>query len=156
MRLSELVGLNISSIDFTEKRMRLLGKGNKERIIYINNACVEALEEYLAVRPDIIGEPNALFISKFGKRISKRRVQQIVEDALRDANLDGMGYSTHKLRHTAATLMYQHGGADTLVLKEILGHKSIMTTEIYTHISNKNLYDAAANSPLANIMKEED
>jgi len=153
MRLSELVGLNINSIDFAERRMRLLGKGNKERIIYISDACADALHEYLAVRPDVPTEPHALFLSKFKRRISSRRVQQIVTRTLSNAELDGLGYSAHKLRHTAATLMYQHGGVDTLVLKEILGHKSITTTEIYTHISNQNLYDAAMNSPLAGVKR---
>lgn len=154
MRLSELVGLNINHIDLKERRMRLLGKGNKERIVYINDACINAISDYLDVREDSPIEPNALFLSKFKKRISKRRVQQIVEKCLKDASLDGMGYSTHKLRHTAATLMYQHGNVDTLVLKEILGHASISTTEIYTHIANKDLKNAADNSPLANLKKK--
>ena len=153
MRLSELVGLNLNDIDFTERTMRLLGKGNKERIIYINQACIDALRDYLAVRPVSQSEPNALFLSKFDKRISKRRVQQIVENSINAAHLNGKGITTHKLRHTAATLMYQHGNVDTLVLKEILGHKSIATTEIYTHVSNIQLENAADSSPLAKIRK---
>ncbi|NLK70980.1 MAG: tyrosine-type recombinase/integrase [Clostridiales bacterium] len=155
MRLSELVGINKNDIDFTEKRLRLLGKGNKERIVYLNNACIDSLKEYLNSRENPPSEPQALFLSKFNKRISKRRVQQIVENALKNANLDGLGYSTHKLRHTAATLMYQHGNVDTLVLKEILGHESISTTEIYTHISNRDLQKATESSPLANIKKSD-
>lgn len=152
MRLSELVGLNINDINLTEQTMRLLGKGNKERIIYMNNACIDAIQKYRATVIQPQGE-NALFLSKQHKRISKRRVQQIIENALKTVGLDGQGLSTHKLRHTAATLMYQHGNVDTLVLKEILGHKSIVTTEIYTHISNENLKNAAGSSPLANVKK---
>ncbi len=151
MRLSELVGLNFQDINLNERSMRLLGKGNKERIIHINDACADAIIQYIDVREHSEAEPNALFISKRGTRITNRRVQQIVENALKDSNLDNQGYSTHKLRHTAATLMYQHGNVDTLVLKEILGHKSISTTEIYTHISNESLKEAMDASPLANI-----
>lgn len=153
MRLSELVNLNVQDANLTEKTLRLLGKGNKERIIYINNACVDAIREYKESRKNPQTEPNALFLSKFNKRISKRRVQQVIEDALKSAGLDQKGLSTHKLRHTAATLMYQHGKTDTLVLKEILGHKSIATTEIYTHVSNKLMQEAADNSPLGNVKK---
>ncbi len=152
MRLSELVGLNINDINFKEQTMRLLGKGNKERIIYLNNSCISALNSYLKERKISPAEPNAVFLSKRGTRISKRRVQQIVEDSLKSAGINREGLSTHKLRHTAATLMYQNG-VDTLVLKEVLGHKSISTTEIYTHISNENLKKAADSSPLANVKK---
>ncbi len=151
MRLSELVGINLRDINMDERTLRLLGKGNKERIIYINNACVDAVSAYLKVRPKSETEPNALFLSKRGTRISRRRVQQVVENALKLSGLDNRGLSTHKLRHTAATLMYQYGNVDTLVLKDILGHKSIATTEIYTHISNENLKNAIDSSPLANI-----
>ncbi len=151
MRLSELVGLNLQDINLDERSMRLLGKGNKERIIHINDACADAIVQYLNERTKSEAEPNALFLSKRGTRITNRRVQQIVENALKDSNLDNQGYSTHKLRHTAATLMYQHGNVDTLILKEILGHKSISTTEIYTHISNDSLKEAMDASPLANI-----
>jgi len=153
MRLSELVGLNIKDINLNEKTMRLLGKGNKERIIYINEACADALKNYLKSRESSVKDPNALFLSSRGTRINKRRVQQIVEECLKHANLDGKGISTHKLRHTAATLMYQHGNVDTLVLKEILGHKSIATTEIYTHLSDEKLKKAADSSPLAHVKK---
>lgn len=159
MRLSELVGLNINDINFNEKTMRLLGKGNKERIIYINDACVVALKDYISERENPANEPNALFLSRNKKRISKRRVQQIVEKSLSNAGLQNRGLSTHKLRHTAATLMYQHGNVDTLTLKEILGHKSISTTEIYTHLSSEILKNAADSSPLAHVTnkkKEED
>lgn len=138
MRLSELISINIRDIDFTENRMKILGKGNKERMIYLNNACISALKNYLVIRndnPKAVDEP-ALFISNQNKRISKRRVQQIVENTVKAAELDGKGITTHKLRHTAATLMYQYGEADILTLKELLGHSSISTTEIYTHLDS--------------------
>lgn len=151
MRLSELVGLNIQDVNLDERTMRLLGKGNKERIIHINDACADAITQYLKLRRPVEENIHALFLSKRGTRITNRRVQQIVDDALRDSHLDNRGYSTHKLRHTAATLMYQHGGVDTLVLKNILGHKSIATTEIYTHINNESLAEAMDASPLSSI-----
>lgn len=150
MRLSELVGMNIQSFNLNERTLKLLGKGNKERMIYLNDACIDAISRYLESREQPQSEPNALFLSRNGKRISKRRVQQIVENTLKAAGLDGQGLSTHKLRHTAATLMYRNG-VDTLVLKDVLGHKSISTTEIYTHISDENLKKASESSPLSNI-----
>ncbi|MBR1592348.1 MAG: tyrosine recombinase XerC [Ruminococcus sp.] len=155
MRLSELVGINVTDVDFYENRMRVLGKGNKERMVYLNHACVDSLNKYLDVRNENLKaehEP-ALFISNRGTRISKRRVQQIVEETLKLAGLDGKGLSTHKLRHTAATLMYQYGDADVLTLKELLGHSSTATTEIYTHINDERVRNAIENNPLANINK---
>ena len=103
MRLSELVGINLQDVDLDERTLRLLGKGNKERIIHINDACASALVQYLGERPDSPAEPNALFLSKRGTRITNRRVQQIVDNALRDSHLDNQGYSTHKLTHRRNT-----------------------------------------------------
>ncbi len=154
MRLSELVGINISDIDFKEQKVRILGKGNKERIVYLNDACIESLHDYIESRDNSITEPDALFLSKRGGRITRRRVEQIVEQMLKQCGLSGKGISVHKLRHTAATLMYQYGNVDTLTLKEILGHKSIATTEIYTHLSNDILKKAADSSPLASFKKK--
>ncbi len=156
MRLSELVGINISDIDFTENRLKVLGKGHKERMVYLNNACVDSLNAYLEIRRNNLKAKNepALFISNQNRRISKRRVQQIVEKTLNDAGLDGKGITTHKLRHTAATLMYQYGDADVLTLKELLGHVSVSTTEIYTHLNNEVVRNAVESNPLANIKKD--
>lgn len=157
IRLSELVGINISDIDFYENRMKVLGKGNKERMVYLNSACIDALNKYLEVRKNIkkaAAEP-ALFISNQNKRISKRRVQQIVENTLESAGLDGKGITTHKLRHTAATLMYQYGDADVLTLKELLGHASVSTTEIYTHLSNESVRNAVESNPLSKVKSSE-
>lgn len=155
MRLSELVGINLS--DLQDNTLRLTGKGNKERIVYLNNACLAAIESYLPVRTrnlSHVRDKNALFLSRLGKRIDKRRVQQIVTKHLQDAGLGNMGYSTHKLRHTAATLMYQHGNVDIRVLKEILGHVNLGTTEIYTHVTSSQLEQASDASPLSEVKQK--
>lgn len=147
MRLSELVGINVQDIDLDDRTLRLLGKGNKERIIHINNGCADAVLAYLAVRPDV--PEDALFLSKRKTRISNRRVEQIVTSALERIGMGNRGLSTHKLRHTAATLMYQYGNVDPMVLKEILGHASVSTTEIYTHLTNENVRTALESNPLS-------
>ena len=152
MRLSELVGINKN--DIRDGTVNITGKGNKERIVYLNDACIYAIQSYLDeqnTKKYTKKDPNALFLSRTGSRLTPRRVEQIVEDALRRAQLDNRGYSTHKLRHTAATLMYRHGGVDMLALKEILGHAHVSTTEIYTHISDEQLKRAADSSPLSDI-----
>ncbi len=149
MRLSELTGINLS--DVKPDTIRVLGKGNKERVIYLNDACKQALELYIRRRPEAPKEPKALFISRNGRRITSRRVEQIVTDALNMSGLGGKGYSTHKLRHTAATLMYQYGQVDVNVLKEILGHENLATTEIYTHVANSQVRSAMDSSPLSDI-----
>lgn len=148
-RLSELVGINVGDVDFFNRQVRVLGKGNKERIVYLNDACLASISEYLGSRENPPEEPKALFLSRNHRRISKRRVQQIVENALQAAGLGGRGLSTHKLRHTAATLMYQHANVDTLTLRDILGHQSIATTEIYTHLSSEQRQNAIDSNPLA-------
>ena len=157
MRLSELVGLNLEDYSKANRTLRLFGKGSKERIIYLNDSCIEALDDYINnARPnETARDKSAIFLSANKTRINKRRVQQIVEESLSRAGLANTGITTHKLRHTAATLMYQYGGVDTLVLKEQLGHKSVGTTEIYTHLSNENLKAAAESNPLANKKKPE-
>jgi len=151
MRLSELVGINL--YDIRENTLKLLGKGNKERIVYLNGACLFALDEYYKEREQIGGaaQNKALFLSSRGSRITPRRVEQVVAQCLKSARLDGQGYSPHKLRHTAATLLYQHGQVDIRVLKEILGHANLATTELYTHVSNKQIEKAVHQSPLAAV-----
>lgn len=154
MRLSELVGINISNIDFSESRMTVIGKGNKERTIYLNKACMNALKDYLSIRPhDKVKNDSrdALFLSERKERISNRTVQNIVKNELARADLDTTKYSVHKLRHTAATLMYQYGDVDIRALQELLGHESISTTEIYTHVNDERVRNAVENNPLANL-----
>lgn len=149
MRLAELITMNLG--DFRDDTIRITGKGNKERLVYLNSACKSALEHYLPKRAALpnLKDQQALFVSKrTGKRLSARRVEQIVAHCLQTAGLDGRGYSPHKLRHTAATLMYQ-GGVDMLALKEILGHENVSTTQIYTHINQQQLRKAVESSPLA-------
>jgi len=148
MRLSELIAINRTDIR-DDNTLKLLGKGNKERIIYLNKACVDAIDDYLEHSKGIKRIDDALFVGSAGKRLSPRRVEQIVNTWIKNAGLANRGYTPHKLRHTAATLMYQYGNVDVRILKEILGHAALSTTEIYTHISNSQMESAAAASPLA-------
>lgn len=150
MRLAELVSIDLS--DFRDETIRIIGKGHKERLVYLNSACLDALKHYQKERaslPNLVDQ-KALFVSKrTGKRLTARRVEQIVARCLQSAGLSGMGYSPHKLRHTAATLMYQYGQVDMLALKEILGHENVSTTQIYTHINQAQLKQAVESSPLS-------
>ncbi|MCD7742621.1 MAG: tyrosine recombinase XerC [Ruminococcus sp.] len=153
MRLSELCGIDMGDISFENRTLRLFGKGRKERIVSLNNACITALNDYLPHRKTEGTTCDALFFSNKKNRISKRRVQEIVEECIKKAGLSNMGITTHKLRHTAATLMYQNG-VDTLVLKDVLGHKSIATTEIYTHLNDENIKEAIDANPLADNVRK--
>lgn len=154
MRLSELTGINLTDVDQDFRSLRVLGKGNKERIVYLNDACRRALMEHLKKRLD--GTPEkmrqkALFLSSRNQRISNKTVQWLVYKHLDAAGLHTPGMSVHKLRHTAATLMYQTGKVDVRVLKEILGHEQLNTTQIYTHVTNKNMEDAIDQNPLSQV-----
>lgn len=154
MRLAELVGINIT--DIRGDKLTVVGKGNKERTIYLNNACMAAIRDYMEVRNTqtaTASDKNALFLSSRHQRISRRTVQHIVETNVKKLGLDPHKYTTHKLRHTAATLMYQ-AGVDIRALQEILGHEQLSTTEIYTHLSNEQLQQAVASNPLSSVKKE--
>lgn len=154
MRLSELVGINMKDIDFSESKLTVIGKGNKERTIYLNKACVTAIEDYLNVRPHEgvkYDSRDALFLSKRKERISNRMVQEIVKRELAQAGLDIDKYSVHKLRHTAATLMYQYGNVDIRALQVLLGHQNISTTQIYTHVEDEQVRNAVESNPLGNL-----
>ena len=154
MRLSELVGISLGDIDPELRSMRVIGKGNKERMIYLNDACKLAIADWLKARATKeIKEKNALFVSSRGTRISKQMVQTVVYKYLDMAGLGNRKLSTHKLRHTAATLMYQEGGVDVRVLKDILGHAQLNTTQIYTHVSNEQMEEAMTKNPLAKKKK---
>lgn len=150
MRLSELVSIDINHIKFDENILTVIGKGDKERTVYLNKACIDAIKDYLKVRPfdDSVCDKNALFLSERKQRISRRNVQYIIKENLRQIS-GAEDLSTHKLRHTAATLMYQYGNVDIRALQEILGHESIATTEIYTHVDNSQIREAVENNPLA-------
>lgn len=155
MRLSELVNLDLNDVHFSTQTIKITGKGNKERMVYLNDACIDALKKYLAVRPrDGVIDKKALFISGQRKRISAKTVQYIVKKYLAQIDLGGPGYSVHKLRHTAATLMYQHGHVDIRILKDILGHENLGTTEIYTHVSNEQMAKAAKSNPLSGVKQK--
>ena len=147
MRLSERVSINYNDIK-ADNTLIITGKGNKERTVYLKDICIKAINEYMKVRPNNQVKDRALFLSSRNQRITPRAVEMIVEKYLEKAGLGGRGLSVHKLRHTAATLMYQYGGTDVLVLKEILGHENLATTEIYTHISNEDAKQAVENNPL--------
>ena len=148
LRISELVGLNLS--DVRPDSLRVLGKGNKERVVFLNAACADALNAYLPVRASLAANSPALFISSRRDRISRRTVHNLVKKHLEQAGLDSSKYSAHKLRHTAATLMLQNG-VDVRTLQELLGHEHLNTTQIYTHVENENLRDAAQRTPLAGV-----
>lgn len=169
MRLSELVGIDLKDIRMTHNEnneeiytLKVLGKGSKERIIYLNAACIAAYKDYLnpdetdnALRAengnrDMTANTDALFLSSRRTRISNRRVEQIIEQCFKSSGLDNMGFSVHKLRHTAATLMYQTG-VDVRVLKDVLGHENLNTTQIYTHVSSKQLENAMNMNPLSTV-----
>lgn len=152
MRVSELVGIDLKDIDADLLSLRVTGKGHKERIVYLNEACQAALSDYLAERRGqayaTVHDP-ALFISRLGQRMSVKTVQATVYKYLKLAGLESKHYSVHKLRHTAATLMYQSGNVDVRVLKDILGHEQLNTTQIYTHVSNIDMENAMTQNPLA-------
>jgi integrase/recombinase XerD len=150
MRLSELCGINISKIK--NDTLTVIGKGNKERTIYLNNACLKSIDRYLKVRNleyDKIKDKDALFISKNYTRINKRSVELILKKYLKKAGLDDKKYTPHKLRHTAATLMYKYGNVDIRSLQKILGHENVSTTQIYTHVDDEKLREAVNLNPLS-------
>ncbi len=150
MRLSELCGIDLQ--DIQGETLRVVGKGDKERTIYLNGACIQALDNYLAVRPKRnLTDKNALFISRQGNRIAPSTVQRMIKKYLYQSGLDPKRYSTHKLRHTAATLMHKYGQVDIRLLQQILGHESVSTTEIYTHVDSDSLHDAVDSNPLASL-----
>ena len=152
LRISELIGLNLS--DIREDQLRVLGKGNKERILYLNSACQDAIRDWLAARNSMgVIDKNALFISQRRTRISKAAVEKLVKKYLTMAGLDSSQYSPHKLRHTAATLMLQNG-VDVRTLQEVLGHEHLNTTQIYTHVDNENLRIAAKANPLGRVRQK--
>ena len=152
LRISELVGLNLS--DVRDDRMRVLGKGNKERFVFLNTACRSALDDWLAVRTQSAAvDPYALFISRRRTRVTKDGVHYMIKKRLAEAGLDQDKYSAHKLRHTAATLMLKNG-VDVRTLQEILGHEHLNTTQIYTHVDSEAMRQAAQLNPLGDRCKK--
>jgi len=152
LRISELANLDVQ--DIREDSLRVLGKGNKERIVYINDACADAISDYLLIRKSVpVNKERALFLSSRRKRISTSTIHNLVKKHLLAAGLDSTKYSSHKLRHTAATLMLK-SGVDVRTLQELLGHEHLNTTQIYTHVENSSLRDAAMRSPLSGYKKK--
>ena len=152
LRISELVGLNVA--DVRDEQLRVLGKGNKERVIFLNDACRQALDDWLVERSGMgLIDKNALFVTRQNhKRITTAAVHKLVKKHLAAAGLDSTQYSSHKLRHTAATLMLQNG-VDVRTLQEVLGHEHLNTTQIYTHVDNEDLRTAARANPLGKVKK---
>ncbi len=156
MRVSELCGIDLTDIDHELRSLRVVGKGNKERIVYLNDACRYAIGDYVTERSQADNSKittKALFLSSRDQRISVKTVQWMVYKYLDLAGLGSKHYSVHKLRHTAATLMYQSGNVDVRVLKDILGHEQLNTTQIYTHVSNESMEKAMAQNPLSDISR---
>lgn len=152
MRVSELAGLSLSDFDGELTQMIVTGKGNKQRLIYLNDACQSALKDYLAERRGLFcKDQNALFVSRNHLRLSVKTVQWLVYKYLELAGLGNKNYSVHKLRHTAATLMYGTGKVDVRVLKDILGHEQLNTTQIYTHVSDEQMKNAMNENPLNDL-----
>ena len=158
MRLSELAGIEMNDIDSKFESLRVTGKGAKERVIYLNSACRAVIEAYLPDRLEILADTGKsdrhLFLSRLGVGISVKTIQHVVKKYLAAAGLGNRNLSTHKLRHTAATLMYQTGEVDIRLLKEILGHEQLSTTQIYTHVSNQSIAEAMEKNPLAAIPQD--
>lgn len=148
MRLSELCGIDMFDLE-DDNTIKILGKGNKERSIYLNKACIHALDKYLENRPEV--DSKALFLSKNKTRITPRAVQMMIDKYIVMSGLDPDKYSVHKLRHTAATLMYQYGEVDIRSLQKVLGHESVQTTEIYTHVSDEQVKRAIEKNPLGEL-----
>ncbi|MBQ8342391.1 MAG: tyrosine-type recombinase/integrase, partial [Clostridia bacterium] len=158
MRVSELCGIDLNDVSRDLKSLRVTGKGAKERIIYLNDACRTAVAEYMPLRlAEKNGHSNAekaLFLSGQNKRISIKTVQWMVYKYLDMAGLGDRHLSVHKLRHTAATLMYQSGEVDVRLLKDILGHEQLNTTQIYTHVSNAGMEEAMSHNPLSGVKRK--
>lgn len=150
LRLSELSSLDINDLN-KDHTLRIMGKGSKERLVYLNESVQEALEAYLTERKKLELDQDALFLSMRKNRMSNRSIQHMLEKHLKNAGFDTTRYTVHKLRHTAATLMYQFGNEDLKSLQEILGHESISTTQIYTHVNVENIRYTMNQNPLAKL-----
>ena len=150
LRLSELVNIDLK--DIKDDRLTVIGKGDKERSIHLNKACLTSISRYMEVRPkDNLKDRDALFISERGTRIGRRMVELLVKKYVELAGLDSRKYTPHKLRHTAATLMHKYGHVDIRALQQVLGHESISTTQIYTHVDSDEVKNAIDSNPLNNI-----
>ena len=156
MRLAELRGINLN--DIHGDILTVIGKGNKERTIYLNKSCIEAIDDWLKVRNKYNIKPearNALFVSRKGLRLSEDMIQITIKNLIIQSGLDPNTYSVHKLRHTAATLMYKYGHVDLRSLQTILGHASVSTTQIYTHVDDDLLHKAVESNPLSDFTPED-
>ena len=150
LRLSELVSINLGDIDWRNNSLSIIGKGNKERVIYLNEMVINSIKNYLKDRNEYKikkGYENALFISSVGRRISNRAIEEMVKKHVRNSNINKK-ITPHKLRHTSATLMFKHGKIDIRTLQKVLGHENISTTQIYTHVDDEGIKNAFNSNPL--------
>ena len=158
MRVGELISINVLDVNFKDNSILIVGKGNVERKVYFNELCKKRLKQYLKFRNKIIKEKNikenALFINKNGNRLGIDGVENVCERAYKLMGIKEKGYTTHTLRHTAATIMYKHTNSDILLVKQFLGHKSLLSTEIYTHIANEEIRNITDKNPLNNYQAE--
>ncbi len=156
MRVSELAGISIPDLSSDLSQLIITGKGNKQRLVYLNNACISALRDYIEQRKaESCRDEKALFVSRNHRRLSVKSIQWLVYKYLKLAGLEEKNYSVHKLRHTAATLMYGTGKVDVRVLKDILGHEQLNTTQIYTHVSDEHMKQAMTENPLNDFSEKE-
>ncbi len=158
LRVSELININLSDLNLNDNYIKIIGKGNKERLCYLNKNTKEQIKEYIQTRntgkENIINIKEPLFLSYRKSRLNRRTVEEITEKAYKLAGLENLGYTTHTLRHTSATIMYQYTNADILLIKEFLGHSSVQSTQIYAHINNEQIRNAVESNPLSNFMIE--
>ncbi len=157
MRLSELCGISLSDITPDLEKVVITGKGSKQRTLYLNESCRNALRRWLKQRNGMpCSDPDALWVSRNNDRLTYRAVQYNMQKYLLAAGLRHKHLSVHKLRHTAATLMYSTGKVDVRILKDILGHEQLNTTQIYTHVSNEQVKQAMELNPLSSAAAKED
>ena len=148
LRLSELKNLSIDDLDLDNGKFSIIGKGNKERIGYINKMTKKAIEEYLRIRDNFSPKTKTLFVSKYGSKMSSTAIEKIIKKAYKLSGINDENYCVHTLRHTCATLLYRNG-TDIRTIQELLGHVQIDTTEIYTHLHDQEVMDAMLDHPLS-------
>ena len=150
MRISELSFIRIKDIDFKNNSIKVIGKGNKQRIVYFSDRCKKLIERYVSIERLKINDADFLFLNYNGYKLSNQSIEKLCKSAFKLIGMEKYGYSAHTLRHTAATIMYHYSNVDILLLKEILGHSTIVSTQIYSHIYNSKIKTAYEKNPLSN------
>lgn len=156
LRISELININLGDVNFENNSIRVIEKNNRERIVYFNDYCKNKILQYIETRKNsgqILDLKSPLFINRYGERIGVDGVEDICKKAYKLIGIVESGFTAHTLRHTSATLIYTYVKSDILLIKKFLGHSSLASTEIYTHLNNKKIKDAINNNPLNNYSK---